>query len=119
MRKFLVCLISLGFAASAMAELDPVAKAQLEIIRLGKDVPGQAIDDLLVRKTVTLPAGTVDAASLKAGTVLPAVNGAAVTNIQASSIYPAGVTKSYTNVVWNDGATTGTLVFVNGRLITP
>ena len=139
MKRILIALFAIA-SVSALAEVDPVAQERLDSIKYGKN-NDDVIQTLRVKTAVVLPAGSVSAASLTAGTVLPAVSGASLTNIPATAlragtalpavsgasltnipataITPAGSSATFTNIVWNGGATTGNLVFANGRLITP
>ena len=59
---------------------------------------------------------TMSAANLVAGSAASAINGAAITNLTAANIAPAGTTRTLTNMVWDAGATTGTIAIVNGRI---
>ena len=58
----------------------------------------------------------MSAAGLVAGSSATAINGAAITNLTAANIVPAGTTRTLTNMVWDAGATTGTITIVNGRV---
>lgn len=87
-----------------------------------------------VSLTGTLTADTIEASAtnITAGTVLNAVSGINVTNLNGANIasgnialarmtnaFPPGVTLTYTNVMYDGGASSSNWVFVNGRLVTP